>query len=451
MRARILVVDDEQLIRWSLSERLTQEGYEVVEAGTAKEAVDTFTPEIDVVLLDYRLPDSDGLRVLKQIKAIDADVPVIMLTAVSGVETAVEAMKQGAHHYATKPFNLDEIAVIVEKALETTALRREVRSLRRSQGEPYGMSRIVGDAPAMQALKGLLQRVAASPASTVLLTGESGTGKDLVARTIHRYSGRKDLPYVAVNCGAIPETLVEAELFGYEKGSFTGAIRSQAGYFERAGRGTLFLDEIGEMPLEMQVKLLRALESGVITRIGGAREVPVQARVLAATNRSPSEAVAAGQLRSDLLYRLAVFHIIVPSLRERGADVELLARHFLNRLNRSDGTRKRFSPDSRQFLRENTWPGNVRELHNVIQRAFILADDELDLRNAANFNHRPSVQPADEGTITVTPGMALADMERMMIAETLKSCRGNKTRAAAVLGISLKTLYNRLNEYKTSG
>jgi DNA-binding NtrC family response regulator len=212
----------------------------------------------------------------------------------------------------------------------------------------------------------------------------------------------------------------------------------------------LFLDEIGEMPLEMQVKLLRALESGVITRIGGNHEIPVQARVLAATNRSPSEAVASGQLRSDLLYRLAVFHIVVPPLRERGADVELLARHFLNRLNRTEGTRKRFSSDSRQFLRENTWPGNVRELHNVVQRAFILAEDELDLRSAAHVQRvGDGVPRSDDGYITVSPGMALADMERMMIAETLKNCRGNKTRTAAVLGISLKTLYNRLNEYRT--
>lgn len=314
--------------------------------------------------------------------------------------------------------------------------------------ERLGIGRLLATAEPMQIVCDQIKRVAPTRVS-VLITGESGTGKDLVARTIHRQSGRKDLPYVAVNCGAIPETLVEAELFGYEKGSFTGAIRSQSGYFERAGRGTLFLDEIGEMPPEMQVKLLRALESGVITRIGGQREIPVQARVLAAMNRSPSDAVASGQLRSDLLYRLAVFHIVVPALRERGADAELLARHFLNRLNRVEGTRKRFSSDARQFLRENTWGGNVRELHNVIQRAFILADGELDLRSAAQVQPIGGNGPrSDEGYVTVSPGMALADMERLMIAETLKSCRGNKTRTAATLGISLKTLYNRLNEYR---
>jgi two-component system, NtrC family, response regulator HydG len=325
--------------------------------------------------------------------------------------------------------------------------RRAVEPAPMVRRERIGIGRLLGNCEPMQIVCDQVRRVAPTRVS-VLITGESGTGKDMVARTIHRCSGRKDLPYVAVNCAAIPETLVEAELFGYEKGSFTGAIRSQAGYFERAGRGTLFLDEIGDMPLEMQVKLLRALESGVITRIGGTREIPVQARVLAATNRSPSEAVASGRLRSDLLYRLAVFHIVVPSLRERGADVDLLARHFLNRLNRSESTRKRFSSDSMQFMRENAWQGNVRELHNVIQRAFILADNELDLRAAATRTQVHGAAPSEEGIVTVTPGMALADMERMIIAETLKSCRGNKTRTAAVLGISLKTLYNRLNEYR---
>jgi two-component system, NtrC family, response regulator HydG len=311
-----------------------------------------------------------------------------------------------------------------------------------------GIGRLLGACEAIQIICDQIRRVAPTRVS-VLITGESGTGKDLVARAIHRHSGRKELPYVAVNCGAIPEALVEAELFGYEKGSFTGAIRSQAGYFERAGRGTLFLDEIGEMPIEMQVKLLRALESGFITRIGGNHEIPVQARVLAATNRSPSEAVAKGLLRSDLLYRLAVFHIVVPALRERGSDVSLLARHFLNRLNRLEGTRKQLSADSMDFLRENTWPGNVRELHNVIQRGFILADDEIDLRAAAANPRANQSQASDEGVVVVAPGSSLADVERMIITETLKSCGGNKTRAAAVLGISLKTLYNRLNEYRT--
>jgi DNA-binding NtrC family response regulator len=282
----------------------------------------------------------------------------------------------------------------------------------------------------------------------VLLTGESGTGKELVAETIHELSGRRSEPFIAVNCGAIPATLVEAELFGHERGSFTGAIRSQAGYFERAGQGTLFLDEAAEMPLDMQVKLLRALESRSICRVGGDREIPLRARVIAATNRSLSEAVSNNHLRADLLYRLAVFHMDLPALRHRGDDVTLLARHFLERLNRSEGTHKYLSADSLAYVREHDWPGNVRELYNTVQRAFILADDQLELRSVAIYGPGAlTAAPADAG-LAFKPGMSLSEVERMVIFETLKCFEGNKTRTAAVLGISLKTLYNRLNEYR---
>jgi DNA-binding NtrC family response regulator len=251
---------------------------------------------------------------------------------------------------------------------------------------------------------------------------------------------------VAVNCGAIPATLVEAELFGYERGSFTGAVRSQAGYFERAGRGTLFLDEAGEMPLDMQVKLLRALESRRFFRVGGDRDIPLQARVVAATNRSLSEALADNRLRADLMYRLAVFHLHIPPLRRRGHDVYLLARSFLQRLNEVDGSSKEFSADSLSYLREHSWPGNVRELYNTVQRAFILADDELDLRGATEYGSE-RVEASVDAAVTFRAGMSLAEVERVVIIETLRRCAGNKTRTAAVLGVSLKTLYNRLNEY----
>jgi transcriptional regulator with PAS, ATPase and Fis domain len=310
-----------------------------------------------------------------------------------------------------------------------------------------GLGKLLGACPAMQELFARIKRVAPTNVS-VLLTGESGTGKELVAETIHSLSGRSNEPFLAVNCGAIPATLVEAELFGYERGSFTGAIRSQAGYFERAGHGTLFLDEAAEMPPEMQVKLLRALESHMVCRVGGDREIPIHARVLAATNRSLNDAVANNHLRADLLYRLAVFHIDLPALRHRGEDVCLLAGQFLARMNRADGTDKRLSMDSMVYLRTHAWPGNVRELFNTVQRAFILTDDELDLRSAATYG--PSVDNAasDDGTVAFRPGMSLSDIERIVITETLKRFSGNKTRTAAVLGISLKTLYNRLNEYR---
>jgi two-component system, NtrC family, response regulator HydG len=311
---------------------------------------------------------------------------------------------------------------------------------------PTGLGKLIGQCEPMRALFERMARIAPTTAN-VLVTGESGTGKELVAETMHQLSGRSDQPFVAVNCGAIPATLVEAELFGHERGSFTGAIRSQAGYFERAGRGTLFLDEAAEMPPDTQVKLLRALESRRICRVGGERDIQIHARVIAATNRSVSEAVSAKQLRVDLLYRLAVFHLELPPLRQRGSDVEILAEHFLERLNAARQQRKHFSRDSLLYVRQHHWPGNVRELYNTVQRAFILADEELDLRGTASFG--PNVHACQvEQDVTFRAGMSLADVERRVIMETLKSCDGNKTRTAAILGISLKTLYNRLSEYR---
>jgi DNA-binding NtrC family response regulator len=309
------------------------------------------------------------------------------------------------------------------------------------------LGKLLGACAAMREVFERISRVAPTAVS-VLITGESGTGKELVAETIHAMSGRRHEPFIAVNCGAIPATLVEAELFGHERGSFTGAIRSQAGYFERAGSGTLFLDEAAEMPPDMQVKLLRALESRSICRVGGDRPIPLQARVIAATNRRVAEAVLHNHLRADLLYRLAVFHIETPPLRLRGADVDLLARHFLDRLNAAEGTSKQLSLDSVDYLHEHRWPGNVRELYNTIQRAFILTDGELDLRRATGYGLRVDGTAAADEAVTFRPGMSLSEVERVVIKETLKSCSGNKTRTAAVLGISLKTLYNRLNEYR---
>jgi two-component system, NtrC family, response regulator HydG len=333
-----------------------------------------------------------------------------------------------------------ERGILSNEVLHTQPLLEEMRT-------EAGLGKLLGACAEMQDLFGRVERVAPTNVG-VLITGESGTGKELVAETIHSLSGRHNEPFIAVNCGAIPATLVEAELFGYERGSFTGAIRSQAGYFERAGRGTLFLDEAAEMPLEMQVKFLRALESRSVCRVGGDREIPLHARVIAATNRSLVEAVSRNHLRADLLYRLAVFHIEMPPLRQRGADVDLLARHFLQRLNEADGTRKRMSHDSLAYLHEHGWPGNVRELYNTIQRAFILSDTELDLRSATTYGPRVHGAAAADEAVTFQPGMSLCAVERVVIMETLKRCGGNKTRTAAVLGISLKTLYNRLNEYR---
>ena len=284
--ARILIVDEEQLIRWSLVERLTQEGYETSEAETGAEALTRFNNGVDLVLLDYRLPDTNGLSVLREMRERDPDTLVLMLTAYSSVDTAVEVMKQGAYHYATKPFNLDEIVLLVEKALETNQLRREVRALRASQARPYDMGQIIGESPAMQSVKALLKKVAGSPASTVLLTGESGTGKDLAAKAIHYASHRATRPFMNITCSALTETLLESELFGHERGAFTDARQQKRGLLESADGGTVFLDEIGEMASNLQAKLLRVLEEKTFKRVGGAADIRVDVRIIAATNRN---------------------------------------------------------------------------------------------------------------------------------------------------------------------
>src|SRR6478735_5039223 len=388
----VLVVDDEQLIRWSLAERLKSDSLTVVEAGTAQEALDRFGPDIDLVLLDYRLPDGDGLRVLKKMKSTQPDVPIILLTAFSSIETAVEAMKQGAYHYANKPFNLDEIALVVAKALETTALRREVRALRASRSEPYALSRIVGEAAAMRTLRALLQRIASSPASTVLLTGESGTGKDLAAKVIHYGSDRGARPFMNITCSALPEQLLESELFGHERGAFTDARMQKRGLLEAAEGGTVFLDEIGEMSAGLQAKLLRFLEEKSFKRVGGASDIRVDVRVIAATNRNLDEEVAKHQFRTDLFYRLNVLPIDMPPLRTHPDDIPALVEFFIDTFNTE--FRKKIlgaTPAAYALLQAYGWPGNVRELRNVIERAMLLCDaNRLDVTDFAALRMTPA-------------------------------------------------------------
>jgi two-component system response regulator AtoC len=319
----------------------------------------------------------------------------------------------------------------------------------RSATTPAGLGDLLGNSSAMQTVFEQICRVAPTRAS-VLIVGESGVGKELVARTIHEQSPRAREPFLSVNCGAIAPALIEAELFGHECGAFPGALQANSGYFQRAGGGTLLLQEITELPLDMQVKLLRALETETMTRVGSDQPQPIRCRVLAATNRDPERAVADGKFRSDLMYRLAVFPLVVPPLRDRDDDVELLAHYFLANLNAEEGTSKRFSGDSLLCLRQHHWPGNVRELRNVVHRAYILAGNELDVRRVVG---RPMIQTAigDEIALRIPVGTNLADAERWMIIATLKKCGGNKTRAAALLGVSLKTLYNRLNAYRAQG
>jgi two-component system, NtrC family, response regulator AtoC len=444
--ATILVVDDEQLIRWSLAERLTGDGYTIIEAGTAKEAVAHCGPDIDLVLLDFRLPDADGLVVLKQIKSREPDVPVILLTAVSSVETAVEAMKQGAYHYANKPFNLDEISVVVAKALETTALRREVRALRATQSEPYAFGRIVGDSPAMQSLRALLQRVATSPTSTVLLMGESGTGKDLAAKVIHYSSERAAKPFMNITCSALPEALLESELFGHERGAFTDARQQKSGLLESADGGTVFLDEIGEMVPALQAKLLRFLEEKAFKRIGAAGDVRVDVRVIAATNRELEDAVKQGRFREDLFYRLNVMQIVLPPLRDHASDVPLLTGYYIDQFNREFRKHVRgVTPEAAELLRGYRWPGNNRELRNAVERAMLLAD--TDLLAPEHFPMSVTRRSGHQLFELPDDGVSLEAVERALVLQALERTGWNHTKAAALLDLNRDQIRYRVEKF----
>ena len=373
----ILVVDDESLIRWSLTERLKGEGYQLLEAETGRQAVDKLREGVDLVLLDYKLPDTDGVSVLRKIKEFDQDILVILLTAFATVETAVEAMKIGAYHFANKPFNLDDIVATVARALETTRLRREVRQLRAREARPYSLNHIVGVSDAIADLRTLVAKIATSPASTVLLTGESGTGKDLVAKVLHYSSDRSTRPFMNITCSALPESLLESELFGHERGAFTDARMQKRGMLETADGGTVFLDEIAEMVPALQAKLLRFLEEKAFKRVGAAMDIQVDVRVIAATNRNLEEEVAKGRFRSDLFYRLNVLPVTLPPLRSHVEDIPVLTTFFVDTFNRE--FRKNVlgaPPASIRLLQSYGWPGNVRELRNVIERAMLLCEGD---------------------------------------------------------------------------
>ena len=446
MPATILIVDDEPLIRWTLSERLSQDGHLVAEADTARAAVARFGPDIDLVLLDYRLPDSDGLQVLRAMKASDPDVPVILLTAFSSIETAVEAMKQGAYHYANKPFNLDELALVVQTALETTRLRREVKALRASRSEPYAITRIVGDSLPMTALKALLQKVAASPASTVLLRGESGTGKDLAAKTIHYTSERAAKPFMNITCSALPDTLLESELFGHERGAFTDARQQKIGLLESADGGTVFLDEIGEMVPALQAKLLRFLEEKAFKRVGGSPDVHVDVRVVAATNRDLEEAVKQGRFREDLYYRLNVMQVTLPPLREHPSDVPLLVDYYIDMFNREFRKNIRgVTPQALEVLKAYRWPGNIREVRNAVERAMLLAEGEwltpelLPVATARASTAQMMELPEE--------GVNLETLERELVVQALMRTAGNQTKAATLLGLNRDQIRYRIEKF----
>jgi two-component system, NtrC family, response regulator AtoC len=444
---RALIVDDDPGFLLGLSEVVKREGFAVTGAGTLKQAREEIAVSLpDIVLVDLQLPDGSGLELLGDFEGSESP-EVVLITGNASVETAVEALRRGAADYLTKPVDVARVKMALGNLNRTLQLRGEIGSLRTELRKLGRFGALIGASPAMQTIYDLIARVSKTNAS-IILTGETGTGKEVVARTIHQLSRRSKAPFLPVNCGAVSANLIESELFGHERGSFTGAERLHRGYFERAQGGTLFLDEIAEMPVDLQVRLLRVLETSAVTRVGGSDSFQVDVRIIAASNHRIEDAIAAGKLREDLLYRLNVFHIRIPPLRMRGDDVELLAEEFLKELNAVEGTAKRFTRACLDRLRQHRWPGNVRELKNVVQRAFILAEEHVGVDSLSLEVDEEQEASAPTSSLTVRVGVSMAEMERRLILATLDHFEGNKLKVADILGISVKTLYNRLREYK---
>lgn len=439
----ILIVEDEELMRSILRQLLGNAGYQVFTADSAEAALQVFTANsIDLTLTDIKMSGRDGLELLDQIKAADAEAIVIIMTAYSSVDTAVAALRKGAYDYITKPFVNEDLIQTVSNALAHRRLFQENRYLRRELQKKNNFSEIVGSSPALKKVFELVDKVASTSAS-VLIQGESGTGKELIARAIHFNSGRADKPFLAVNCGAMPESLLESELFGHVKGSFTGAVADKKGFFRSAAGGTLFLDEVGEMPPALQVKLLRALQEHEVTPVGSSAAIQFDARIITATNKVLSDEVAAGRFREDLFYRLNVVEIDVPPLRERPEDIPLLVKHFVSQSAQSQGVlEKPVTDEVITKLCSYSWPGNIRELEHVVERALILSGEEIDLDSLPD---RIGGSAADNsGTAMPT----LDEVERRYVLEVMESVGEEKAAAAKILGIDLSTLYRKLKRYE---
>ena len=452
MKPAILVVDDDEVMRQTLSDVLKKKGYVVSTAETGGQTISSIKKQLfDLILLDIRLPDMDGLDVLKRIKEIESDLMVIVMTAYSDVQTAVMAMKSGAYDYIDKPFELEELKILIQKALETQSLKNEIRQLRRQGKEKDQGLEIYGNSPLIKNVMELIEMISQTPRTSVLIQGESGTGKELAANAIHYRSKRANKPLMKINCSAIPENLLETELFGYEKGAFTDAKGTKKGLFELTNGGTVFLDEIAEMKSYLQTKLLRVLESQSFMRVGGEREISVDVRIIAATNKDLSALVNAGQFRKDLYYRLKVMVIEMPPLRERREDILLLANLFIEENNRELGKNVTgISEAASEYLLNYRWPGNVRELKNIIERAMILSNGNEILPDHLPIELRRG-QMDDPGDRTSdTADLTLETVEKKHIIDVLMMMDGNKSRAARMLGISRSTLREKLRKYSLS-
>jgi len=453
MKPSILIVDDDEMMQETLSSVLRKGGYEIFSVTSGNEALSLIKKNIiDLVLLDMKLPDVDGLEIQKKIKTIDTEILVIIMTAYSDVQTAVSAMKSGAYHYINKPFELEELKLLIEKGLETKSLINEVRRLHRQQGEENQNSHIYGVSPQIQSVKELIGTISKTQKTSVLIQGESGTGKELAANAIHYNSTRQDRPLMKINCSAIPDSLLESELFGYEKGAFTDAKNTKKGLFELADGGTVFLDEIGDMKPFLQSKILRVLENQTFMRVGGEREIKVDVRIIAATNKNLEALVKDGFFRKDLYYRLKVMVVEMPPLRGRAADILLLLNLFIEENNREHGKNVRgFSEEAKSLLSQYSWPGNVRELRNVVERAMILTDQEFLTPKQLPFElrqiERYGREDTDPGQLRITDEMSLEQTEKIHLSRVLKRLEWNKSKASKVLGISRATLRAKIKKY----
>ncbi|MCC6141466.1 MAG: sigma-54-dependent Fis family transcriptional regulator [Nitrospira sp.] len=450
MKKRVLLIDDEARVRTSLK-MVLEPNYEILQAADAQEGLDTFRKEgPDLVLLDVILPGTDGLAVLETLRSESRMTPVIMLTGTKSVKTAVDAMKLGAADYLSKPFDVEELRIVVDRALSSQALEREVKQLRAQVVQRYAFHNLIGKSQGMQEIYAKIEQVADSR-TTVLITGESGTGKELVAKALHYNSGRRERPFIALNCAALPETLIESELFGHEKGSFTDATARRVGQFELANTGTLFLDEIGDLSAMTQAKLLRVLQEREFTRIGGVQSIKVDVRIVAATNRNLEDMVRKGQFREDLYYRINVISLFLPPLRERGEDIPLLAKHFLaKRIEEEKRPHIEFGKEALEVLTRYPWPGNVREMENIIEQAFIWSQNCAQITQ----EHLPTILKSDSRSSSLRDDTlagrmslekAVMEFEREIILDALKRTNYVQTHAANLLGISRRMLKYRMD------